>query len=277
MMGAPLPTHDLGRPIRVIFFGGAFLEPAAREFVARLDEHPEIELIAGVCQSPGFGMRHTAANVLRRRKLLAPAVLGVYAAEAALRAVQRPRAELALRRRTRRLLNRFVTVSHIHAPEVLDRVRALAPDLGLVYGSPILKPELFEIPCFGTLGIHHGKLPDYRGKKTVFWAMLNGDATAGVTIQRINAGVDTGEIVGTGEVPTKGKRYGRVDAEVQALGVDLYVASILALKRGEARCRPQGRATSPLYRQPRARDILRLWLRQLSPNPPAATSPSRTR
>jgi methionyl-tRNA formyltransferase len=275
-MGALLPTHDLGRPIRVIFFGGAFLEPAAREFVARLDEHPEIELLGGICQSPGFGVWHTIANVARRRKLLAPAVLGVHAAQTALRVAQRPRAELVLRRRTRRLLGRFMTVPRIHAPEVLEHVRALAPDLGVVYGSPILKPELFEIPAFGTLGIHHGKLPDYRGKKTVFWAMLNGDPTAGVTIQRINAGVDTGEIVCAGEVPTKGKRYGRVDAEVQGLGVDLYVASILALKRGAARCRPQGRATSPLYRQPRPRDILRLWVRQLTPGSPPAASPSRT-
>src|SRR4051812_16769995 len=240
-MAASLPTHDLGRPIRVLFFGGAFLEPAAREFVARLAEHPEIEFLGGICQSPGFGARHVVRNIVRRRKLLAPAVLGVYAAHTALRVVRQPAAELALRRRSRGALQRCATVPRIHAPEVLDRVRALSPDLGLVYGSPILKPELFEIPAFGTLGIHHGKLPEYRGKKTVFWAMVNGEPSAGVTIQRINAGVDTGEILCAGEVPTIGKRYGRVDAEVQALGVDLYIRTIVAVKGGDARSRPQGR------------------------------------
>ena len=79
-----------------------------------------------------------------------------------------------------------------------------------VCGAPILKPELFEIPAFGTLGIHHGRLPEYRGKKTTFWAIYNGDSTAGVTIQRINAGLDTGEIVCTGEVPTAGKTTGEL-------------------------------------------------------------------
>jgi folate-dependent phosphoribosylglycinamide formyltransferase PurN len=263
-MAAPLPARDLGRPIRVIFFGGAFLEPAAQEFVARLDEHPEIEFLGGICQSPGFGLRHRVNNVVLRRKLLAPAVLGIYAAQAVLRVLRRPRAALALRDRARRGMARLMPVPRIHAPEVLEHVRALAPDLGLIYGSPILKPELFEIPTFGTLGIHHGALPHYRGKKTSFWAMLNGEPAVGVTIQRIDSGVDTGEIIATGEVPTAGKRYGRVDAELQALGVQLYVATVLAVKRGEARGRPQRRSAAPLYRQPRARDILRLWKRQLT-------------
>jgi folate-dependent phosphoribosylglycinamide formyltransferase PurN len=274
-MGAPLPTHDLGRPIRVVVFGGAYLEAAAREFLARLDEHPEIELLSVICQSPGFGVWHTVNNIVRRRRLLSPIVLGIYAVQTAVRLGRRPRAELSLRRRFRTAATRLVTVPRIHAPAVLERVRALAPDLGLVYGSPILKPDLFNIPTFGTLGIHHGKLPDYRGKKTVFWAMLNGDRSAGVTIQRINAGVDTGEIVCAGEVPTGGKRYGRVDAEVQALGIELYLGAIVAVKRGGARCRPQGRSTSPLYRQPRARDILRLWMRQLSPHASATPSTGR--
>jgi hypothetical protein len=56
-----------------------------------------------------------------------------------------------------------------------SRYTCLAPDLGLIYGSPILKPELFEIPRCGTLGIHHGKVPAYRGNKTTFWAMYNGE------------------------------------------------------------------------------------------------------
>jgi folate-dependent phosphoribosylglycinamide formyltransferase PurN len=262
LMPAPLPERDLGRPIRVVFFGGAFLEPAALEFVARLDEHPEIEFLGGACQSPGFGLRHRVSDIVRRRALLAPVVLGAYAGRAALRLLRRPRRTLALRRRAVTAVGRLLTVSRIHDPAVLERVRGWAPDLGLVYGAPILKPELFEMPSFGTLGIHHGALPHYRGKKTSFWAMLNGEPSAGVTIQRIDSGVDTGEIVAAGEVSTAGKRYGRVDEEVQALGVDLYVETVVAVKRGQARGTPQGRATGPLYRQPALGDIVRYWCRR---------------
>ncbi|HEX5817709.1 MAG TPA: formyltransferase family protein, partial [Gemmatimonadales bacterium] len=193
------------------------MDPAAREFLGRIDEHPEIELAGGVCQSRGLSLRHQAVDVIRRRGVLAPAVLAVYAAQGARRLLDR-RARLRRRRRERSVLAHFLAVERMHDPTVLQHVRALAPDLGLVYGAPILKPELFEIPRFGTLGIHHGALPDYRGKKTAFWAMVNREPAAGVTIQRINAGVDTGEIVSAGSVTTAGKRYGRVDAELQALG-----------------------------------------------------------
>jgi hypothetical protein len=261
---APLPVEDLGRPLRVLLFGGAFFEPAALELIARLDEHPEVEFLGGVCQSAGFGLRHTAADVVRRRGLLAPAVLGIFAAQSAVRFVRHPRAALRLRRRVRGALSHIATVPDIHAPTVLQRVRTLVPDIGLVYGSPILRPELFEIPAFGTLGIHHGKLPAYRGKKLTFWAMVNGEATTGVTIQRINRGVDTGEIVSAGEVAVRGRRYGRVDADVQALGVTLYLDAILAVKRGVASSRPQQVGDFPVYRQPSTRDIVRLWRQRLT-------------
>ena len=111
-----------------------------------------------------------------------------------------PRATLAARRDARPALARFETVRDVHAPAVIERLRALAPDLGVIYGGPLLKPELFEIPRLGTLGIHHGRAPKYRGKKTTFWEVFNGEPTAGVTIQRLNRGIDTGDIVRIVEV-----------------------------------------------------------------------------
>jgi len=257
-----LTTRDLGRPIRVVVFGGAFLEPAAQQFVALLDGHPEVELVGGFCQSRGFDLWSRIADVGRRRGLAAPLVLGVYTARAVLRCARRPRSQLILRQRVRKALTRFTAAPDIHSPAVLQRVRALAPDLGLVYGAPILKPQLFEIPTFGTLGIHHGKLPEYRGKKTTFWAVLNGEVTAGVTIQLITAGLDRGHIVRAGEVPIAGKRYGRAAAEVQELGLRLYMDAVLAVKRGIATLQPQPHGASPLYRQPAPQHYLRLWYRQ---------------
>jgi methionyl-tRNA formyltransferase len=261
------PGKPLGRPIRVVLFGGAFFEPMALRFVAMLEEHRDIELVGGFSQSRGFGVRHRVADIVSRRKALAPAVLAAYAARSAVGFFRHPRAELSLRRKVRGALRRIRTVPDIHATGVLNEVRRLSADLGLIYGAPKLKPELFDIPRFGTLGIHHGKLPHYRGKKTTFWAMFNGDATAGVAIQRINAGLDTGEVVSAGEVSIGQKRYGRVDAELQELGLTLFVNAILSVKRGDARPRPQPLGSSRLYRQPRLLDILRLWWRRLTAPP----------
>jgi methionyl-tRNA formyltransferase len=253
---------DLGRPIRVVFFGGAFLEPTALELLARMEQHPEIHLVGGFCQSPGFSLRQRIASVMRRRGAMGLMVLGVAAGRAAIRMVRHPRAELVVRRRRRRSLARVVAAKDLHAPAVIARVRTFTPDLAVVYGAPLLRPELFEIPTFGTFGVHHGKLPAYRGVKTAFWAMFNGDATAGVTIQRINRGIDTGDIVCEAEIPIAGKRYGRVDAELHEIGVELFMQAILAVKRGDACYRTQERGGTRVYRQPSARDMITLWYRQ---------------
>jgi hypothetical protein len=256
-------SQALGRPIRVVVFGGAFFERAALEFVALLDDHPEVELLGGFCQSRGFGPRAQATDVLKRRHLLGLPILCLHALQAALRLAWRPRMEFALRRRVRKALTRFAVVPDIHAPGVLNHVRALGADLGLVYGAPILRPELFEIPIFGTLGIHHGKLPQYRGKKTTFWAVYNGEASAGVAIQRIRKGLDRGEIVRADEVPIARKSYRRVAADVQQLGLRLYIDAIVAVKRGEGVYRPQPQGQSVMYGQPSARDFLSLPYRKL--------------
>jgi folate-dependent phosphoribosylglycinamide formyltransferase PurN len=262
-MAESLMTQDLGRPIRVVFFGGAYLEPTAIDLLTRFDRHPEVELTGGFCHSQGFQLRRRVASVFRRRGLVAPGVLAAVVALALLRFVRRPRYELAVRRRARNVVPRILAVPDIHAPDVLAKVRALNPDLGVVYGAPILKPELFAIPRFGTLGVHHGKLPKYRGVKTGFWAMLNGETTAGVTIQRINSGVDTGDVIAEAELPIVGKRYGRVDSELHELGVDIFMDAVLAVKQGRATAKTVERGPSRMYRQPGVRDILRLWGRQL--------------
>lgn len=259
-------TDVLERPIRVVYFAGPYLEPSAVQFIVMLHEHPDIDLVLGVCQGAGSGLRYRLADVWRRRRLMALPVLMRELATSAGRLVRRPRETLNLRRRAAPPLSRFITVPDVHAPAVLERVRESEPDLGVVYGAPILKPELFEIPPLGTLGIHHGRAPAYRGKKTTFWEMYNGERAAGVTIQRVNPGIDTGEIVRRGEVEIGRKGYGQVCRELDAVGRQVYLEAILDVRRGSARFVPQDSSLprGPLYRQPGARDILRFWVQRLT-------------
>jgi folate-dependent phosphoribosylglycinamide formyltransferase PurN len=251
------------RPIRIVFFAGRYLQPVEARFAALLDEHPEIDLVLGLCEAEGAGVRFRLRDVWRRRGWLAPAVLAMDAAVALGRWLRHPRDSLQARRSWARVRGKFVTVPDMHAPEVLSRVRAAAPDLGVIYGAPILRPELFEIPVLGTLGIHHGRVPQYRGKKTTFWEIHNGERSAGVTIQRVNRGIDTGETVRQGEVAIGRKGYGRVWREVQQLGCELYLAAILDFKHGRATMTAQDTsARGPLYRQPAPGDLLRYLQRR---------------
>lgn len=271
-------SSSLARPIRAVYFAGPYLEPAARRFVAMLERHPDIELVLGLCEGEGAGFGHRFRNLWRRRGPLAFAVLGVEWFEAAVAFLRAPQETLAARRDARPALARFETVHDVHATEVIARLRALAPDLGVIYGGPILKPEVFEIPVLGTLGIHHGRAPQYRGKKTTFWEVYNGERAAGIIIQRLNRGLDAGDVVRMAEVEIGRKGYSRVWREAQRAGCEAFLAAVLDVKRGVATYTPQDPAVppGPLCRQPAARDILKLALRRLTGRPLARTRRTAT-
>ncbi|NNJ59544.1 MAG: methionyl-tRNA formyltransferase [Dactylosporangium sp.] len=77
------------------------------------------------------------------------------------------------------------------------------PDLLIVYGFNWILPEsVLAIPRLGALNVHSSLLPRYRGPAPVLWAIRNGDAAVGVTVHRMDAGVDTGPILAQrGDVP----------------------------------------------------------------------------
>ena len=255
--------HESGRPIQVVLFGsGPKLNPDVKEFLCRLEDHPDITLAGAYFQAKSSTWGAAAEDLWRRRRLLAPPLLCLELLNATTRAVFHRRAEMRVRAKLARLVDRMHFVPDVHAPAVLDEIGLLKPDLGLVYGSPILKPVLFEKPRLGTLGIHHGKVPEYRGNKTTFWAMYNGEPFAGVTIQQLNAGLDTGSIVKEGQVPIGRRSQRTVRRELEALGLDLYLQAIVDVKDGRATYRPQTGRKGKLYRNPRFLDLVTFWRRR---------------
>jgi folate-dependent phosphoribosylglycinamide formyltransferase PurN len=233
-----------------------------------IEDHEGIDLLEIYCQSPGESLREVVRDLWKRRGPLAPVVFLIGAVS---RATTDLRAKGELKRIRGQVADRIHFVRDIHSPEVLQSVRRQAPDLGLVYGAPILKPALFAIPTFGTLGIHHGTLPEYRGKKTTFWELYNGEKTAGVAIQRINEGLDTGVVVVSGSVEVAGRSLRAVWRDLEELGRELFVAAIPAAVANESSAIPErGSVSGPsdgkrtLYSDPKARDILSyIWKRRI--------------
>lgn len=86
----------------------------------------------------------------------------------------------------------------VRTPETLDWIRGLDLDLIVVmaYGQ-ILPQSLLDIPRHGCLNLHTSLLPRYRGAAPIQWAILNGDAQTGVTLMKMDAGMDTGPVVAT--------------------------------------------------------------------------------
>jgi methionyl-tRNA formyltransferase len=83
----------------------------------------------------------------------------------------------------------------LHSPESLAHLQALAPDLGIVFATHRLRPEVFGIPRMGCLNLHLGRAPEFRGSSPGFYEMLEGVPEVGVTVHRVSAQLDGGPIL----------------------------------------------------------------------------------
>ena len=251
--------------MRVVLFGGSYLETGAERFVVMLAEHPGIELVGGFFQSDGMDMRHQWRNLWQRRSWMAfPVAAYECGGSAPSLASERPGTARSIRQRARRIMAGFETVRDLHAPDVRERVSALRPDVGVIYGAPLLRAELYSIPRHGTLGIHHGLVPKYRGKKTTFWAMYNGERCAGVTIQRIDAGSTPARCSGPGRSPLAVRAIVASNRKCRARFPAVPGCASTSSTAGRFSCRRRSASLGlRKYRQPSAQDILRFAWRRL--------------
>jgi folate-dependent phosphoribosylglycinamide formyltransferase PurN len=92
-------------------------------------------------------------------------------------------------------------VGNYHSPEAIALMRAADADLGVVLGTNILKESVFKIPRLGSINVHQGLAPYYRGCPAVFWELFNDEREVGLTVHFVETKVDTGKIVMQETVP----------------------------------------------------------------------------
>ncbi len=123
----------------------------------------------------------------------------------------------------------------------LAQMRELAPELIVVaaYGQ-ILPSALLDVPKFGCLNVHTSLLPKYRGAAPIQWAILNGDAETGVTIMRMEAGLDTGPIVSEERTPIAAEDNAQtLHDRLARIGGALLIRTIPDYVAGKIAPRPQ--------------------------------------
>ncbi len=94
-----------------------------------------------------------------------------------------------------------ISYANVNSQEAIFDFQEFAPDLILsIRFGQIFKSDLINIPRFGVLNLHSGKLPDYRGVMASFWGILNGEKKLGATLHYIlDDTIDTGDVVGFAE------------------------------------------------------------------------------
>ena len=91
----------------------------------------------------------------------------------------------------------------LKAPEFVEAMRALRPDLGIVIAFRMLPEIIWSMPRLGTFNLHASLLPQYRGAAPINWAVINGETETGVTTFLLNHEIDKGAILGRLRMPIR--------------------------------------------------------------------------
>jgi len=123
----------------------------------------------------------------------------------------------------------------------LETFRALAPDLVVVAAfGQILPGEIIHGPRLGCINIHPSLLPKYRGAAPINWALIRGEEKTGVTIMRMDEGVDSGAILLQEETPIgEEESFGELHDRLAGMGAELLLIALAMLRTGTLLPRPQ--------------------------------------
>ena len=121
---------------------------------------------------------------------------------------------------------------------------ALEPEVAIVVAYGLILPQpILDGPANGCLNVHASLLPRWRGAAPIQRAILAGDHVTGVTIMRMERGLDTGPMLATARVPIEDKTSGELHAELAEIGARLMVDTLAQLDQLRAEPQPELGAT----------------------------------
>jgi methionyl-tRNA formyltransferase len=221
--GPPSRSAGSQPPARVVFFGsGTFALP----ILEALRGTDVVELV-GVITPPD--------RAVGRRGRLTPVPV---AAEA------------------RRLGLPVLQPERVRSAETAAAIAGLTPDLAVLadFGR-IVPPPILDLPPFGFLNVHPSLLPRHRGATPVPATIVAGDPEAGVSIMRMDAGLDTGPLLGARSWPLHGTETApELEARASREGAELLVELLGPYLHGELAARPQDETQATLTRPLRRED-----------------------
>ena len=129
----------------------------------------------------------------------------------------------------------------IREEENVEYLKTFDADIMVVAAfGQILPKAILDMPPFGCINVHASLLPKYRGAAPIQWSVINGDAVTGVTIQRMDVGIDTGDIIAIRQVPIAlDETGGSLFDKLAKVGAQLCVEAMESIEKGEAKYTPQ--------------------------------------
>lgn len=123
----------------------------------------------------------------------------------------------------------------LKAPEFLEELKALKPDLQVVVAFRMLPEVIWSLPPRGTINLHGSLLPDYRGAAPINWAVINDEQETGVTTFFIEKEIDTGKIIFQEKIPIgMDDTAGELHDRMMHIGAQLILKTVQAIESGNA-------------------------------------------
>ena len=148
----------------------------------------------------------------------------------------------------------FIQPEKVRTPEAMTQLQDWYPDLIVVAAfGQILRPALLDLPRYGCINVHGSLLPRGRGAAPIQAAILAGDQETGITIMKMDPGVDTGPILSQRTLPiTPDDTGGMLFEKMASLGAELLLETLPRYLSGELVPRPQpeeGAIYAPLLKK----------------------------
>lgn len=124
----------------------------------------------------------------------------------------------------------------VRDPQFLETLKAMRPDVIVVVAFGQILPEaILTLPPFGCINVHASLLPKYRGAAPIQWAVIDGEEVTGVTTMRMDAGLDTGDMIMKTEVPLAKDETGEsLHDKLAEAGAKLLVRTLDAVQDNTA-------------------------------------------
>jgi methionyl-tRNA formyltransferase len=180
----------------------------------------------------------------------------------------------------------FLTHESINSDEFLTRMTSYGCDLFVSMSfNQIFRKAIREMPPMRTINCHAGKLPFYRGRNILNWALINDEKDFGITVHYVDSGVDTGDILAQRSLPiSDADTYATLLERAYPACADILYDTIKQLQAGTATSRPQreihpvglyctarGPGDERLIWQQRSRDVFNFVRAICRPGPEART------
>jgi methionyl-tRNA formyltransferase len=146
----------------------------------------------------------------------------------------------------------------LRQPEAMEQLRLWNPDLIVVAAfGQILKKDVLYLPRFGCINVHASLLPRWRGAAPINAAILHGDEETGITIIKMDVGLDTGPMLTQRSIPlTREDTAGSVFEKLSQLGADLLIETLPDYLSGKIEPVPQpeeGMTYAPMLKKEEGR------------------------